>query len=319
VEKRRRIGAYGVARDNEGRVLLVRSSDLSNTPGIWYLPGGGIDHGEDPRHAVVREFAEETGLAIEVGPLRDVFSDLVEFPHRDVLLHHDRVIFDVTVVGGELTDETDGTSEAAVWVAPEELSGLHLIPFASRVLGVADLTAPPVERPAAGVDDSGETDLRGRSAARADLHASAGKIKRFGAYGLVTDPAGRILLARIAANYPGAGRWHLPGGGIDFGEQPAEGLIREIHEESGQRGDVGGLLDVSFFHNPQAVGPERTPLDWYSVRVLYRVSVSDPTVPTVIEGAGGSTAESRWFSTDEVADLPLTDLTTGALRHLSRP
>lgn len=47
-----------------GRVLVCRRADLPNaegTPGGWQLPQGGMDEGEDPRLAVLRELAEEIG------------------------------------------------------------------------------------------------------------------------------------------------------------------------------------------------------------------------------------------------------------------
>jgi putative (di)nucleoside polyphosphate hydrolase len=48
----------------EGRVFVARRADLPNAeaaPGGWQLPQGGIDEGEDPRGAVLRELAEEIG------------------------------------------------------------------------------------------------------------------------------------------------------------------------------------------------------------------------------------------------------------------
>jgi putative (di)nucleoside polyphosphate hydrolase len=48
----------------EGRVFVAHRADLPNTegpPGGWQLPQGGIDEGEDPRGAVLRELAEEIG------------------------------------------------------------------------------------------------------------------------------------------------------------------------------------------------------------------------------------------------------------------
>ena len=69
--RRRRIAAYGVCRDDDGRVLLARGSAPAGSPALWPLPGGGVEHGEHPDDAVVREFAEETGLAVAVdGPAR---------------------------------------------------------------------------------------------------------------------------------------------------------------------------------------------------------------------------------------------------------
>ena len=47
-----------------GLVFLARRADLPNAEGAaggWQLPQGGIDAGEDPRTAVLRELAEEIG------------------------------------------------------------------------------------------------------------------------------------------------------------------------------------------------------------------------------------------------------------------
>ena len=140
--------------------------------------------------------------------------------------------------------------------------------------------------------------------------------QRFAAYGLVTDPAGRILLTRIANGFPGAGRWHLPGGGTDFGEQPAAALLRELTEETDQAGVVADLMNVSHRHNPAAVGPEGHPIDWHTVRALYRVSVDRPTEARVTEAAGGSTAAAAWFTRAEAARLPLTEVAMRAVREL---
>lgn len=56
-----RLAAYGIAR-RDGAVLLVRCSDHADFPGLWSLPGGGVDHGEHPLDTVVREFREALGL-----------------------------------------------------------------------------------------------------------------------------------------------------------------------------------------------------------------------------------------------------------------
>lgn len=294
--KVRRIGAYGLCRDDAGRVLLARNSTLSTFPGLWTLPGGGVEQGEHPDDTVIREFFEETGLTVRVTGLRSVTADVFRLPGTDTWEHTDRIIYDVQPVGGSLRNEAEGTTELVDWVDP---AGLPLMPFTAVVLGAAGtLSDVP--------DDPAETVTR-----------TPGRGQRFGAYGLVTDPAGRILLTRIAAGYPGAGRWHLPGGGTDHGELPEAALAREILEETGQRGRVTGLLGASHRHDPAALGPEGTPVDWHVVRVLFRVEVDEPTEPEVIEAAGGSTAEAGWFDADTVGNLPLTEVTRSAVRRLA--
>jgi ADP-ribose pyrophosphatase YjhB (NUDIX family) len=144
------------------------------------------------------------------------------------------------------------------------------------------------------------------------------RVQRFAAYGLAEADDGRVLLTRIANGYPGAGRWHLPGGGTDFGEQPTEGLLRELYEETGQRGRVIELLGVAHRHNPAALGPEGYPIDWHSVRAMFRVAVEVPTEPTVIEAAGGSTAATAWFGPRDLAGLSLSEVATWAINHRRR-
>ena len=124
------------------------------------------------------------------------------------------------------------------------------------------------------------------------------RVQRFGAYAVATDPAGRILLTRIAPRYPGAGLWHLPGGGTDHGETPQQAVARELVEETSQHGRITGLLGTSHRYDPAAVGPEGVRMDWHVIRVLFRVQVDTPTEPEVTEAAGGSTEAARWFSAD---------------------
>jgi 8-oxo-dGTP diphosphatase len=296
VKIRRRAAAYGVCRTADGSVLLTRGSDAGAFPGVWSLPGGGIDHGEHPDDTVVREFAEETGLTVRITGVRTVLADLARLPD-DSIEHTDRILYDVEVTGGTLRHETVGTSDLAEWVTPAAVASRPLLPFTAGALGVsfeaADLAsdtvdvAPAPERP--------------------------GRVQRFGAYAHATAPDGRILLTRIADGYPGGGMWHLAGGGTDFGETPERALARELYEETSQRGRITGLIGVSHRYDPSALGPEGVPLDWHTIRVVYHVTVAAPTAAAVTEAAGGSTAEAAWFTPEEARDLPLTELARDAL------
>jgi len=62
--ERLRVSAYGLIVQ-ENRMLLCRiSPQVPAAAGMWTLPGGGIDFGEHPQDAVVREVREETGLDV---------------------------------------------------------------------------------------------------------------------------------------------------------------------------------------------------------------------------------------------------------------
>ncbi|MFI6758578.1 NUDIX hydrolase [Micromonospora sp. NPDC050417] len=300
---RRRIGVYGLCRDDHGRVLLARSSATAGIVGIWQLPGGGVAQGEHPAAALVREFAEKTGLAVEIVEVEAVLADVSRLGGPDEEVHTDRVVYRVRSVGGVLPSEAHGTTDLVAWIPPERLPDLLLMPFTAELLGqpVTPLPEPPpgsVRRPLPPLPPD--------------------TVQRFAAYGLVTDPGGRVLLTRIAEGYPGAGRWHLPGGGTDHGEQPATGLLRELVEEAGQLGRVTGLIDVTHRHSRAARGPEGRPMDWHSVRVTYRVEVDVPTEARVTEAPGGSTDSAAWFAVPEAVGLPLTDVASRALEGLRR-
>ena len=56
-----------VVTDTAGRLLLVRRAHDPGA-GLWSLPGGHVEPGETNEQAALREVAEETGLAVVVGP-----------------------------------------------------------------------------------------------------------------------------------------------------------------------------------------------------------------------------------------------------------
>ncbi|MBE1605630.1 NUDIX domain-containing protein [Actinopolymorpha pittospori] len=91
------------------------------TSGTWTLPGGGVDHGEHPEEAVIREVAEETGYAARVRNLIGIHSNTwtTLAGHR---VHSVNVMYRVEIVDGELRYEVDGTSDMAAWVSPDQLT-----------------------------------------------------------------------------------------------------------------------------------------------------------------------------------------------------
>ncbi len=128
-----RVAVYGICEDPDGKVLLVRAAKYLSVAGRWFLPGGGIDHGEDPVDGLRREFAEETGLDVEVGPLRGVLSDVITIPNGTVL-HTVRIVYRIDSYRGDLRDEANGSSDAARWLGPEQLTELPLAPYVERAL-----------------------------------------------------------------------------------------------------------------------------------------------------------------------------------------
>ena len=118
-----RVGAYAVV-ERDGAVLLARW--IGSDPPRWTLPGGGLDHGEDPRDAAIREVEEETGYKVELRRLLTVesFRQMVERPDGPVDHQTIAVLYTAEVVGGELRHEVDGSTDIAAWTPLADVGGL---------------------------------------------------------------------------------------------------------------------------------------------------------------------------------------------------
>jgi 8-oxo-dGTP pyrophosphatase MutT (NUDIX family) len=119
-----RVGAYALIRRSspgESSLLLVRFSAKGFHTGSWSLPGGGIDHGERPAAALVREVEEECGVEADVGDLVHVhdqhFSGTAP-SGRFEDFHAVSLVFEATVPGdvAPRVVEVDGTTDAVEWV-----------------------------------------------------------------------------------------------------------------------------------------------------------------------------------------------------------
>jgi ADP-ribose pyrophosphatase YjhB (NUDIX family) len=135
VEQRQRVGAYVVCV-REGSLLMVRFTRSER----WTLPGGGLDHGEHPRDAAVREVAEETGLEVLLGELVDVDSRLWD-DQEDVLVHAIRILYTGEITGGTLRDEIGGSSDHAAWVPLADVVGLDRSRLVDAGLAAAGITS----------------------------------------------------------------------------------------------------------------------------------------------------------------------------------
>lgn len=105
------IAVAGVLLRDDGALLLQRRSD----DGEWGLPGGAVELGESPAEALVREMAEETGLAVRptellgvVGPARLIYPN-------DDLVEYFSLVFRCDLLGGALSTADEQTLELRYW------------------------------------------------------------------------------------------------------------------------------------------------------------------------------------------------------------
>lgn len=108
--------AAAVLVERNGCVLLVRRV---NEPfrGLWTLPAGFVNGGEDPAEAAARECLEETGLSVHVTDVLDVVSGREHERGADFV-----IVYHAEVVSGELVPADD--ADAADWFTRDSLPPL---------------------------------------------------------------------------------------------------------------------------------------------------------------------------------------------------
>ena len=144
---RQRIGAYGIlTRTDRGahELLLTRISPTDYGAGMWTLPGGGIDHGEHPDDAVVREVYEETSLQVRVRAVHTVTSLHVVGHNRNGVLEDFQgvgIIYSVAAVPGSDLDalrvvEEDSSTDLVEWVPLDQVADRQLTNVAHGALAL---------------------------------------------------------------------------------------------------------------------------------------------------------------------------------------
>ncbi|MEO5662922.1 MAG: NUDIX domain-containing protein [Nocardioides sp.] len=290
--RRQRVAAYAVIMrvtptpDAGPEVLLCRLASRISRSELWTLPGGGLDHGEDPRDALLREIVEETGLHATVGDTAHVYSAHLPRASRDGVMtdfHALRIVYDA-------------------WVPPDSP--------APRVIEVGGSTVEAAWHPLSRVVDGTLPVVAMVGEALAD-HAPF-QLQRVAAYALIRRGSA-VLLTRLSETAHHTGSWTLPGGGIDHGEPPASALAREVAEECGVPCEVGALLDVHDTHFA-GTAPSGRVEDFHGVHLIFAATVPGDAEPRVVE-VGGTTDRVAWV---EVADIESGDVSVlDLVRHAS--
>lgn len=118
-------------RDDDGRVLLARHVET----GVWGLPGGGVEPGETPADAAVREFWEETGVLVRLTRLIGVFGSaehIVQYRNGD-RTSYVAATFEARAVAGALRVDASELLEAR-FVSEGDTPSLELARWMPEIL-----------------------------------------------------------------------------------------------------------------------------------------------------------------------------------------
>jgi 8-oxo-dGTP diphosphatase len=135
---------------------------------------------------------------------------------------------------------------------------------------------------------------------------------RVAAYAVIVEDD-RILLSWWNGEGHGEPAWSLPGGGVDLPETPAEGVVREVSEETGLDVELTGLLTVDSFVKAPAERVIVTDRWVRHLRLVFTAKVVGGTLGTL--EVGGSTDYAEWVPIASVPEAPhvgLVDVALGA-------
>ena len=140
---------------------------------------------------------------------------------------------------------------------------------------------------------------------------------RVGAYVLCRDDSGRILLTRFTTpGHPDHGKWTMPGGRMDWGEQARDTASREMLEETGLTatlGDVAGVFSRWYTAGESVLGEP----GHLACIVFY---ASEPSGELLGEFDSDDTTDAvQWVSVADLAALPHVELVDFVVEELAPP
>ena len=120
------MASYAVAI-NAGAILLARIASGYPGQGRWTLPGGGVEWGEHPDEALVREVHEETGFSVTEFSLIGINSRVFSATANHAGLHAVRMLYDVPLNGEPRVVEVDGSVDAVRWLALDDVASANTV------------------------------------------------------------------------------------------------------------------------------------------------------------------------------------------------
>lgn len=293
-----RVGGRLLLLDPDDRVVLVEELlELAGSATEWLIPGGGVEPGESPAQAAVRELYEETGIVVAVDDIaelhtyRRLWSDVERGIQYDQVDHiyMARLASAQSAAPVALTDDEKPYVVDVRWWTPDELRGTR-----------------------ARIEPAHLADLVGQALARTPRPRTAGRV-------LLLDDADRVLLIENAVDIGASNtHWITPGGGADPGETPAQAAVRETFEELGVRIAL-----------PDDAEPDHTDHEvftfggrWYDQTNHYYVVRLAPGAQVVAQGVDEVERSvligERWWSLSELGDTDAVIYPVGLVDVLRR-
>lgn len=124
--------------ENYGRYLIARRAEGDRLAGLWEFPGGKVEPGETPEHALARELREELGVNAEIGEL--LFETSHTYPHIEANLQ----FYSARLLSGTPMPHVH---DQLRFVTPSEMKILPFLPADIPVIEALSALENPEPRP----------------------------------------------------------------------------------------------------------------------------------------------------------------------------
>jgi 8-oxo-dGTP diphosphatase len=123
-----------IIKDNQ--LLMTKFGDYG-----YFLPGGGIDLGEDHKESLIRELKEEAGYTVEVGELLDVETAFFKSPIKEKYSHTIKIFYKAKIISEnssdiKLTESENILNVSVEWVNLENINNLKIVGDNGKLLEV---------------------------------------------------------------------------------------------------------------------------------------------------------------------------------------
>jgi 8-oxo-dGTP diphosphatase len=116
----RKLVVAGLIVDDRGLVLITQRRTDQALGGQWEFPGGKVEPGESPAHALHRELTEELGAAVDVGRVWDVLHHV--YPTFELVM----IVYRCRVRDGEVPRAVEVADLR--WLVSSELPAHDILP-----------------------------------------------------------------------------------------------------------------------------------------------------------------------------------------------
>lgn len=239
-----RMTASSIVTNQAGELLLIKRHDIRT----FDVPGGGIEPGELPTEAAVRETLEETGLHVRPSQLLGVYHWPNE-PNAYLSFY-----FGCELLGGDIrpSEETPAVAFFPVTTLPRPILPMHRQRI-HHSLNHHNQQPLMLAQPMTLLHKAGKKVLgrilfplqrwqRRRSGQPPWPEAPTW---RMGAFTIIRNAAGAALWVKRTD----MDMWNLPGGGAENEEPPWQTAVRETLEETGCQVALCGLTSINSYTN----------------------------------------------------------------------